>query len=213
MTTVVRSPARRTGWRRVAHLARRALRVEVSGYASLLRLLLRRPRVPAGAEGFTSHRPDLPILVVITVVSAVEVVAVDLIVHRWASVRLPLLVLGIWGLVFMLGLLAGMVTRPHAVGPEGIRVRTATEIDFALAWDDIHTITRRRALVQERRPMLTTDADGGVTLHLRVQNETNIEITLHDPVPVGLPNGRAFVSAVHLYTDDPGGFLAAARRY
>ena len=213
MTAVVRSPAPRTGWRRAAHLARRALRIEVAGYGNLLRLLLRRPRVPAGAEGFTSHRPDLPILVVITVVSAVEVVAVDLIVHRWASVRIPLLVLGIWGLVFMLGLLAGMVTRPHAVGPEGIRVRTAIEIDVALAWDDIHTITRRRALVQERCPMLTTDAAGEVTLHLRVQNETNIEITLHDPVPVRLPNGRDLVSAVHLYADDPSGFLTAARRY
>lgn len=213
MTTGVVARPERTGWRRTAHLARRAVSVEVENYRSLLRLLFRRPRVPHRAAGLSWHKPDLPILVVITVVSAVEIVAVDLIVHRWAAIRVPLLVLGIWGLVYLLGMLAGMVTRPHAVGPDGIRVGNGTEIDIPLAWDDIHTITRRRCVVQEKRPLVRTGSDGGSSLHLRVQHETNIEVTLHQPVPVRLPNGTESVSTIHLYTDDPAAFMAEARRY
>ena len=211
-TTAVRAP-RRTGWRRAAHLARRGLRMEVANYHSLLRLLLRWPRVPPGAAAFTSHKPDLPILAGITVVSAVEVVAVDLVVHRWPSVRIPLLVLGIWGVVFLVGMLAGLVTRPHAVGPDGIRVRNGTEIDIALRWDDIHTITRRRTVQQDERALVTTEPDGSLTLRMRVQGETNLEIALHEPLPVRLPHGTEAVSTLHLYADDPAGFMAEARRY
>ena len=64
-------------------------------------------------------------MIVFIAVSAVELMAVDLIVRRWPSVRIPLLVLSIWGLVWMLGFLFGMLTRPHAVGPEGIGSATA----------------------------------------------------------------------------------------
>lgn len=94
--SVTMQGTRRTGWRRVAHLGRRAWRLEIHGYQSAYRLLFRRPRVPAGATGFSNHQPVLPILIVFIALSVVELVVVDVIVQRWPSVRLPLLVLGIW---------------------------------------------------------------------------------------------------------------------
>jgi hypothetical protein len=97
-------------------------------YQSIYRFVFRRPRVPAGAVGFTYSAPILSILIVLTVVSAVELVVVDVIVHRWApGLRVPLLVLGGWGLVWLIGLLLGVLTRPHAVGPDGVRVRFADD--------------------------------------------------------------------------------------
>ena len=86
--------------------------------------------MPAGARGFRYHEPVLTILIVFIALSAVELVAVDLIVRRWPYVRIPLLVLSIWGLIWMLGFLFGMLTRPHAVGPESIRVRYGAEVDI-----------------------------------------------------------------------------------
>ena len=56
--------------------------MEIHGYQSIYRFVLRRPRVPTGSVGFTYSVPILSILVVLTVVSAVELVVVDLIVHR-----------------------------------------------------------------------------------------------------------------------------------
>jgi hypothetical protein len=213
MSTVRTGAPRRTGWRRVAYLARRAWWMEIHGYQNLYRFLFRRPRVPAGATAFPYASPVLPVLIVFTAVSVVELVVVDLIVHRWAAVRIPLLVLGIWGVTFMLGLLFGMLVRPHAVGPDGIRVRSGSEIDLPLSWDDIYSVGPRKRTAQEKQPQVTVDEQGVATLHLRTMNETNLEIRLEQPTPLRLPHGTETVSVVALHADDPKGFLAEARRH
>jgi hypothetical protein len=128
MTTTL-SRRKRTGWRFVGYIARRALLMELRGYQSIYRFAFRRPKVPAGAVGFSYYQPVLAILIVFAALSAVEIVVLDLIVRRWAHIRIPLLILSVWGLIYMLGFLFGMLTRPHAIGPNGIRARYGTEID------------------------------------------------------------------------------------
>jgi hypothetical protein len=204
---------RRTRWQQAGYLARRAVRTEVHGYRSILRFVFRRPRVPAGAVGFTYHQPVFIILIVFVVLSAVELAGVDLVVRRWTYVRIPLLVLGAWGWTFMCGMLFGMLTRPHAVGPDGIRVRQGSEIDIPIPWDDVYSVTHRKHAVQEKQPMVTLDPDGQATLHLRIQNETNLELKLERPVALRLPHGTETVARVHLYADEPKAFLAEVRRH
>ena len=204
---------RRTGLRLVGHLARRALVLEVRGYQSLYRFLFRRPRVPAGARAFSHHGPVLAVLVVLVAVSAVELVAVDLVVRRWPGVRVALLVLGIWGLVFMLGLLLGLLTRPHAVGPEGLRIRSGTDTEVSVAWASVDAVARKQRRTQDRQPSVTVDDGGRVTLHLRVQDETNLELHLVEPTELRLPRGRTTVDVVAFYADDPRGFLDEVRRH
>jgi len=211
LTTTV--PRKRTGWRLVGYLARRATMLEIRGYQSMFRFAFRRPRVPAGAVGFSYHQPVFAILIVFVVVSAMELVVVDLIVRSWPHIRIPLLILGIWGLVFMLGMLFRMLTRPHAVGPEGIRIRSGPEVDIALSWADIDSVAPRKHVVQEKQPKVIVDDSGKATLHLRMQNETNLEVKLGQPVTVRLPQGSETVSQVNLYADDPKAFVAEVRRH
>ena len=188
--------------------------MEVHGYQNAYRFLFRRPRVPAGAAGFSYAQPVLPILIVFIAVSAVEVVVVDLIVHRWLpAARLPLLVLGLWGVTFMVGLLFGMLVRPHAVGPDGLRIRSGSEVDLPLRWDEIAAVTRRTRRANEKQPKVTVDESGDATLHLRISDETNLDVRLERPMPLQLPHGVETVSTVSLYADDPKAFLAEARRY
>jgi hypothetical protein len=213
MTTTTVARPRRTWWQFAGYLARRALVMELHGYQNIYRFVFRRPRVPAGAAGYSYHKPVLAILIVFIVVSAVEMVVVDVIVRRWTYVRVPLLALSIWGLVFMLGLLFGMLVRPHAVGPDSIRLRNGSEVDIPIGWDDVQSVTRRRNVIQEKQPKVTMDADGQATLHMRVQNETNIEIQLERAMPLRLPHGTETVRRVHLYADDPAAFLNEVRRY
>ncbi len=87
---------RRTAWQTVWHLAGRALQMEI-GVWHVYRFVFRRPKVPAGAVGFGYHIPVQTVLVVFIAMSAVEIVVLDLIVHRWAYVRIPVLAAGIWG--------------------------------------------------------------------------------------------------------------------
>ena len=207
-------PATRpTGWRRVGSLARRAWSREIHGYQNIVRFDFRRPRVPAGWAGFSYASPVLSVLIVFTALSVVELVVVDVVVRRWPPVRIPLLVLGIWGVTFMVGLLFGMLVRPHAVGPDGIRVRSGSEIDIPLTWEDVYSVTLRKRTVADKQPKITVDEQGEATLHLRIMNETNLDVRLERPTPVRLPAGPETVRVVAIHADDPKGFLADVRRY
>jgi hypothetical protein len=213
VTAATLTRPRRTWWQLAGYLARRATMMELRGYQSIYRFLFRRPRVPSGASGFSYHQPILSVMIVIIFVSVVEMVVVDVIVRRWTYVRVPLLILSIWGLVYMLGLLFGMLVRPHAVGPDGIRVRYGSEVDVPIGWDDIASVARRKNVIAEKQPKVTVDADGQATLHLRIMNETNIEVELEHATPLRLPHGTETVSRVNLYADDPAAFLDAVRRH
>src|SRR3712207_246836 len=203
MTTTAAPSRRRPWWRLAGYLIKRATLAELLGYLSIYRFVFRRPRVPPGAVGFSYHQPVLGILIAFIAVSAVELVVVDLIVRRWPSVRIVLLILSIWGLVWMFGMLFGMLTRPHAVGPVGIRVRYGSEVDIPIAWDDISSVARRQRSIQEKQPKVTVDGQGHATLHMRVGHETNMEVILERAIELRLPSGSESVSRVALYVDDP----------
>jgi len=192
--------------------ARAAWRMELGVWASLYRFIFRRPRVPAGASAFAYHSPVLTILVVFIVLSAIEIPIVDLIVHPWPWVRIPLLIAGIWGVTWMLGLLLGFLTRPHAVGPEGIRVRSGAEVDIDLPWQAIASVERSQDAL-EKAPKIRDDAPYGRTLAVCIQNEVNVLVVLDHPVMVRLGSDTFEVDAVRLWTDDLDGFLSAVRTH
>jgi hypothetical protein len=209
-TTTVRAEPR-TAWQRIRYVAGRALHMEIGVWQSLYRFAFRRPKVPFAAAPFSYHKPVLAILIVILVVSAVELVAVDLIVNRWPYVRIPLLIVGIWGLTWMTGMLFGFLTRPHAVRPNGIRARYVTDVDIPLGWDEVDSVVRKKRTAERRSPPLTED--GGTVLHLRIQNETNIDIRLVRPVLAKIPQGNVELCEVRLYADEPEAFIREVRRY
>jgi hypothetical protein len=206
------APSPSAPWpRRVGRLAARAWRMEVGVYQSLFRLIFRRPRVPQGASGFPYHAPVSTILLVFIVLSAVEIPILDLIVHRWPWVRIPILILGIWGVTWMVGLLFGFLTRPHAVGPEGIRVRHGSELDLDLPWDVIRSV-ERSSVTAEKQPKVLDEA-GGRTFAARIANETNVRIELECARDVRLPHGPDRIEAVRLWVDDIDGFMEAVRTH
>jgi len=198
-------------WRRIAGVLKRALTVELSIYASIARVVARRPAIARGAAGFSFHKPVLAILMVFIVLSAVEIPIIDLIVHPWPAVRIPLLVLGIWGLTWMFGLLCAYLTRPHTVGPDGIRVRAGLEIDIALDWNDIASVAHNVRVDEPKSPKIV-QKDGSRTLMLRIINDTNLEIELERPAVVRLPGhgvvgGEQLITAIRIWVDEPQAFM------
>jgi hypothetical protein len=174
---------------------------------------VRRLHRPARHHDGASHKPVLPILIVFVVASALEMLVVDLIVRRWAHVRIPLLILSIWGIIFMLGLLFGMIVRPHVITAAGIRVRNGSEIDIPIAWRDVHSVTRRKHVNNGKRPKVASDDNGEASLHMRIQNETNIEIQLNQPVAIRLPHGTETLSRLNIYANDPRAFADEVRHH
>ncbi|MFF1878589.1 hypothetical protein [Leifsonia sp. NPDC058230] len=191
----------------------RTVESEAGVWKSLYRFVFRRPRVPSGAVGFSYHKPIATVLGIFIVLSAVEIPIIDLIVNRWPVVRVALLVLGLWGLTFMVGLMLGFVTRPHSVGPDGIRARHGAGIDIPLAWDDVESVARERHTVESSKSPRLEVAEVGTILHLRVQLETNIAIRLERPTSIRLRGRDESVSEVRIFVDDVTGFMNEVRHH
>lgn len=217
MTADVRERPPISAARRLGRFALRVLKIELLIYANIGRFIARRRAIAPDARGFAYHRPVLTILVVFIVLSAVEIPILDLIVHRWPAVRIPVLILGIWGLTWMFGLLCAYLMRPHTVGPDGIRVREGLETDIRLTWDDIASVARDRRVDEPKTPKIT-ETDGARTLSLRMQDETVITIELERPTAVRLPGsppkgGEQVVDEVRMWVDDPTAFMAEVRKH
>ncbi len=118
-------------------LVRKVVRWEIALWVSLYRLTFRRPMpMEPGARDFGYVRPVAPVLGVFIVVSAIDIVAVDLALRHflpdWEWLRTVALVLGVWGLLWMIGLAANLVTHRHVVGPSGLRVRNSHTLTLDL---------------------------------------------------------------------------------
>jgi len=218
--TTTRTPTAPTAWQRIGSFLRRAVWVELRIYASIGRAIARRPDVPAGGTGVGYHRPVLTVLIVFIVfivLSAIEIPIIDLTVHRWPGVRIAFLILGIWGVTWMVGLLCAMLVRPHTVGPEGLQVRGGLEVDVAVPWSAIASVAIRTRIDEPKQPRVT-DSENGVEYAERVQHETNVEIELERPLLIRLPGlvphgGEHAVTIVRLWADDPRRLLDAARPF
>ncbi|MCP1428052.1 hypothetical protein J3D45_000550 [Microbacterium foliorum] len=198
---------------RILNFLHRAWIAELRVYSSIARAITRRPAIPRGGTGVGYHRPVLTVLFIFIGLSAVEIPILDLIVHPWPAVRIPLLILGIWGVTWMVGLLCAMLMRPHSVDPDGIRVRSGLEVDVPVGWADIASIAIVRRVDEPKQPRVT-----GSEYAERMQDETNIEIELERAVEIRLPGlapkgGTHRVDRIRLWADDPRALLDAARPF
>jgi hypothetical protein len=197
--------------RRVAGLVVVAVRFELGMWRSLARWVLRRPDVRPDEKAFAYRGPLVAPLLAFFVVSLLEVVALEVLVPwsgPWERLRLPLLVVGVWGTLLMLSVLAALTVHPHVVGPSGLRVRNGTSLDIRLRWD---AVTGARQ-VRTSRDGKTVQVDGD-TLHVQVSRQTTVEITLARPVTVTLSRGRtAEITALRLHADDAAALVAAVGR-
>lgn len=191
-------------------VVRRLVVAELRSYRILPMWLLRRRDVPVGAVGFGYVGVVLPVLWAFIVVSAIELVVVH-VVLPWPTVRVVADVLGVGGLLWMIGLLAGLSVRPHLLDPSGLRIRNGVTTDLIVPWDAVSAVSfRMRSREKSRAVQLDRDGPGTV-LNVVVGSQTNVDVALRHPVVVSLPSGEETVTAVRLYADEPRVLVAAAR--
>lgn len=201
--------------RRAAGLAWAALRMELSLYRALARWITRRPDVPAGSTPIGYARLVTPMLWLWIFGSAVEVVVLDVVLGRWLpSFQLPLLVVGVWGLLWMLGLLAAYRVRPHLLGDRVLGLRDGihvARIDVPLA-----AIAGTRQVDHELPGLLRSvhvePAEDGDRLLVGVGSRTNLELVLAGPTELRTPKGRVTVARVGFWVDEPREVAELLRR-
>lgn len=189
--------------------ARDVVSNELALYRQLGRWITRRPDVPAGATPVPYARLATPVVWLFIFGSAVEVVAVDLLLSRWLTfLRIPFLVLGIWGVVWMLGLMASYRMRPHLVTDDALHVRSMARTDIAVPLDAIADV--RVADVDEsgvRSVRLV-----GERMLVLVSGRTNLQVGLVEGTTLTTPLGDLQPPSVGLWVDEPREAAALLRR-
>ena len=166
---------------------------------SSLVLLARRRRhgVPPGAVALGYDRAVRPLAVVMLVLSVVELAVIELAVP-WPTVRLVLLVLGAYALLFVLGMTAANTVRPHVLTADQLRLRSGS-------WADVRVPVHRvaTALAQTRHAPSSVVSVTGDELVMGVAGTTNVEVRLVGPTPISTGRGSRDVSTVRFAVDDP----------
>ncbi|WP_018348695.1 hypothetical protein [Longispora albida] len=192
----------------IMRLARRAIRFELLMWRSLYRWwIVRRPYgTEHGGEPFSYATALTPIMWAFIGVSAAEIPAVHLLLP-WQGVRVAMLIIGVYGLTWMIGLLASLKTHPHIVDGEGMRLRYGGSVDITIPWTAVEKIgTRMRSVEKSRSVQLD-----GERLDLVISSQTNVDVTLREPVEVRLPKGPAVITELRFYADDNSALVARAR--
>jgi len=183
--------------------ARWLIRFEVGIWKSLFLWATRRTAgMRPGAEAFAYHRQIAPIIGAFIFVSAIELPVVHLLIP-WDTVRLVVLFLSVWGLLWMIGLLASMKVFPHLLDADGLRVRYGAHVDVFVPWHAVATVAAKRRSVESGRSLQVEDGVASVP----VMKQTRVDVALREPVRVGEDEVRE----VRLYVDSPKTFVPAVR--
>ncbi|WP_328425420.1 hypothetical protein OG470_16975 [Micromonospora sp. NBC_00389] len=201
---------------KVGPLLRRVAKLEAAMWRNLYLWARRRPLPLApGDEPFGYLGVVKPILGIFIGLSIVEIPIFDLIVTNvvpWGPARWIVLALGVWGLLWMVGLFASMTINPHVVGDTGLRVRLNSGIDIWIPWTDIEVLRKRyRSLPSSKSVQVEQEGDRRV-VSISVGSQTSIDVLLRHPTSFDLPKvGSEPMNELRLYADDPDGLLRSAR--
>ncbi|MFE3319883.1 hypothetical protein [Nocardia sp. NPDC059195] len=194
--------------RPIAQLARSFVRLEVDIWVSLARVVARRPDTGGGTPIRYAGAVSAVIWAFI-VVSAVEIPAVHLLIP-WPAARIVALALGVWGLLWMAGMLAAHHMYPHVLTAELLRVRYLRRVGLDISLTDIRAI-RHDLRAYDGAKSLQLTGTGDQTLAVIIGSSTNIRAILTEPQTFPTPQGDFTVSTVAFWADDPQAAVAKIR--
>jgi hypothetical protein len=188
------------GWLRLAVVWEWAM------YRSLFRWLTRRYDVPAGATSYSYVGVVNVLLWAFIGGSTVELVGLH-VALPWETARLVADVLGIWGLVWMLGLAGSYRVFPHLLDEDRLRVRLGHNHAFSIPLDQVASVrVKERGLERSRAVQL---ADG--VLSVVLVSRTNVDVVLTGPITLSVKGQPCEVGEVRFYADDAKALVSTLR--
>ena len=183
---------------------------ELRAFCSLIVAVLRKRQVPRGSQWFGYTRGSMAFPTVMIVLSLVELVIVHILVP-WVWLQVVLLVLAIWGVLFLLGLVATRVVHPHFVADETLHLRWGHRTVLSAP------LTSIVSAVPHANHKHTQPQIEGESLILSQFQSTNVIIKFAEPVAAAAPVSKKelpedfHATEVLLHVDDLDSFLQAVR--
>ncbi|MFF4499504.1 hypothetical protein [Streptomyces sp. NPDC001401] len=180
------------------------VRHELRLLASLAMWAARRTHGADGGRAFGYARGQGAMMFGLAFVCLVETVTMSVLLRDYPAAHRTVLVLDAYTIVFVVGLHAASVVRPHVLTPDTLRIRRAAYVDLRIPLDRIATVRRELRTTHER-----TDAE----LDLPVGAQTTVTLQLTEPVPHFTFLGRRRdIRLVRFHADDADTLVQALVR-
>lgn len=194
---------------RLARVAKAMIVSELAMWGVLGRWIVRRPDVPHGATPVPYGRMVTPVLWLWVIGSVTEAVAVELILRSidatWAHViRTPMLILGVWGALYMAGMVGAISMRRHLVFPDRIEVRNGARVSVVVP---AGAVEECRAIEHDLNSSVRTLQLTDGLLLVGVSGRTNVELELREPTALRTHDGERVAQRVGLWVDEPRDFI------
>lgn len=187
----------------------RFARFELLLWESVGRVVARRPLVPRGGRGFSYHRHELPLLLAFACLGLLEIAVVHWLLP-WPVARLIALVVGVMGVLWVLGLIASLTTRPHYVTDGTLAVRVDAHTMIRVARSTITTVAMRLNYIAEDGVQTAPSADGeGALVSIVRHGQTNVSVSLAHGATLDVPgHGVLSVDGLSFWVDGPDALQA-----
>lgn len=191
----------------------RFARFEILLWVSVGRWVARRPFVPAVGRGFTFHRHEMPVLLAFAGVGIVEIVVVHWLLP-WPVAQTIALVLGVMGVLWVLGFLATLSTRPHWMADGVLAVRVDSHTMIRMDLSSIESVTAALNHAADDGVQVVPSASGeGEAVSIVRHGQTNVSVSLEHRTTLEVPgHGVANVTRLSFWVDEPEPLLELLRQ-
>ncbi|SNX58071.1 hypothetical protein SAMN06272735_2552 [Streptomyces sp. TLI_55] len=193
MRMAERTAGRTAAWVLVRH--------ELRLLASLALWAARRTHGVDGGRAFGYARGQGAVMFGFAFVCCVETLTMSVLLRDHPTVHHVVFVLDVYTIVFVVGVHAASVVRPHVLGPGLLRVRHGVHVDLRIPVEHIATVRRELRTTHER-------ADGELDVPVGAQTTVTLELT--HPITHFTPLGRQrHVRVVRFHADAPAPLISA----
>ena len=184
-------------------------------FASLFRWTFRRVKLADNEFGYHRRSMLRAIMPLLIISAPIELVVVHLLAHAfspWGWLKWVLLILGIYGILWLLGLYASLVTLPHRLEETGLRLRHGVFAEGFVPYEEIEDAVRTDRKAPNSGDGLS-HAPGEDALYLTTGGRTDVTLRLRVPRSIdGCLKESTPACLVHLAADDPGRLAWELRR-
>ncbi|TAK36545.1 MAG: hypothetical protein EPO21_02240 [Chloroflexota bacterium] len=180
----------------------RAVALEPRIWVCLGTWLFRRGRLQEDKFRYNKRSPVGVLLIVVVITSPMELLLFELLIP-WGWLRWVLLVAAVYMLVWAFGFYASIVTLPHKLEANGLRLRYGTFADALIPYEEIAALELKRLKPPKGRDGLCVARDENAA-YLTVGGRTDLTLHLRAAHLVqGLFRPTPPVTTVHLSADEP----------
>ncbi len=162
----------------------RAVGLEFGLFRALWLWIRRKPDTPAGYAVLTYGSEIKPVMWAMVFLVPLEIGAVEFLVP-WSGVRVVLLVISVYGTLWVLGFVAALSVRPHVVGGGRMVLRFAHFVRIEIPLAHVESVRMSRHSGYRRAVQIH---DG--VLAMPISDSTTLSVTLREPCPVAPKPGK-----------------------